>query len=252
MSATEAKTLFLSDDETTVSVDRAPKLASPPPRHPTPTRIGPELVRTRRIPRQSVESFEALDDAALLEWVLSGSDSAWIAFFRRFRALVISCAAKTAKKAATPLGPDELKDILSEVALNMVSNDHRRLRLYQPDRGSSVATWIGVIAVSTTRDYLRRLRRHPHDLVPEQELDQLAAPEGTPEQAMLDRERLARVTALLSRLSERDRRFVELYFGEALDAGEVAQKMRISLNTVYSKKAKIKERLARFYQQPDE
>ncbi|MCA9551830.1 MAG: sigma-70 family RNA polymerase sigma factor, partial [Myxococcales bacterium] len=41
----------------------------------------------------------------------------------------------------------------------------------------------------------------------------------------------------------RDRHSSELYYGEGLEPEEIASRMRISVSTVYSKKAKIKTRL---------
>lgn len=203
-----------------------------------------EIVRVRRIARPTADHFAEMDDATLLAWVIEGSEPGWAAFYRRFRGLILSCAAKTSAKSGMRLGPEELKDVLGEVAVNLVSHEQRRLRLYRADRGSSVATWIGVIAVSTTRDYLRRARRQHHELVSEQELDLFASGLPGPEDQILDRERRAAAGKLLSQLSDRDRRFVELYFGAAMTPEKIAEVMQISLSTVYSKKAKIKTRLA--------
>lgn len=203
-----------------------------------------EVVRVRRMAKPSSEHFAEMDDATLLSWVIEGSEPGWAAFYRRFRGLILSCAAKTSSKCGVRLGPEELKDVLSEVAVNLVSHERRRLKLYRSDRGSSVATWVGVIAVSTTRDYLRRARRQQHELFSEQELDLMASTMPGPEDQILDHERRSAAGKLLSQLSDRDRHFVELYFGAALTPEEIAEEMKISLSTVYSKKAKIKTRLS--------
>mgnify|MGYP002664360506 CR=1 FL=1 len=52
------------------------------------------------------------------------------------------------------------------------------------------------------------------------------------------------VDAALAGLSRRDQRFVELYFAEARSPESIADEMGVSVATVYSKKAKIKMRLA--------
>jgi RNA polymerase sigma-70 factor (ECF subfamily) len=53
---------------------------------------------------------------------------------------------------------------------------------------------------------------------------------------------------MLEGFSPKDRLFVALYFDQGLDAEEVAQRMSISVKTVYSKKHKIRTRLERLLQ----
>jgi RNA polymerase sigma-70 factor, ECF subfamily len=142
------------------------------------------------------------------------------------------------------LSRDELMDLLGDVSLRLLSDDRRRLRLYRPDRGATLATWVGVIAVSTTRDYLRRARRHPVDRLEEEALEQLISEAPGPEDELLDHERREAVEQLLSRLTERERHFVRLYFGNKMTPAEVAEEMGISIATVYSKKNKLRARLS--------
>jgi RNA polymerase sigma-70 factor (ECF subfamily) len=193
--------------------------------------------------------FQELDDVALLEHVLSGSDAAWTTFFRRFRGLILSCALKVAARAGAHLGTDDLMDVLGDVSLNMVARDFRRLRLYRTDGGCSVATWIGVIATSTAKDFLRRARRHRMDPTADTELDRLPCPGQGPEDLLDTQQRRAFVDTALAGLSTRDQRFVELYFAEALSPEAIAEEMGVSVATVYSKKAKIKTRLASIAEQ---
>ena len=51
------------------------------------------------------------------------------------------------------------------------------------------------------------------------------------------------MNTLLADFSERDRRFVELYYGAGLLPEEVAAAMNISVKTVYSKKNKLRTKL---------
>lgn len=185
-----------------------------------------------------------LNDSELLAEVLSGSEAGWGVFFRRFRGLILSCALKTAARSGVQLGADDLMDVLGDVSLNLVAHDYRRLRLYRPDGGCSVATWIGVIATSTAKDFLRRARRYRLEPTADAELDRVPCPSEGPEQLLADRQRRSFVDDALAQLSKRDQRFVYLYFAEALSPEAIAEQMGVSVATVYSKKAKIKTRLS--------
>lgn len=187
--------------------------------------------------------FADMDDTELLTHATSGNDQAWNVFFRRFRGLILSCALKTAARAGVHLSADDLMDVLGDVSLNMISHGYRRLRLYRTDGGCSVATWVGVIATSTARDFLRRARRYRLEPTAEAELERFPSPQGGPEDLLADQQRRRFVDRALSELSRRDQRFVELYFAEAMSPEAIADEMGVSVSTVYSKKAKIKTRL---------
>lgn len=188
-------------------------------------------------------SFDEMEDVELLSYVVRGDDAAWNIFFRRFRGLILSCAIKVSTRSGYRLGPDDLMDVLGDACLNLVAHDYRRLRLYRVNGGCSVASWVGVIATSTTRDFLRRARRHRLEPIADAELDRHASPTSGPEDVLIDRQRRSFVDQAMHKLSARDRRFVELYFGEARSPEAIAEVMGVSLSTVYSKKAKIKNRL---------
>ena len=52
------------------------------------------------------------------------------------------------------------------------------------------------------------------------------------------------LTSVIPRqLSERDREFVELYFAQGMEAEQIAERMNISVKTVYTKRHKITARL---------
>jgi RNA polymerase sigma-70 factor, ECF subfamily len=56
-------------------------------------------------------------------------------------------------------------------------------------------------------------------------------------------ERAAIAQQTLADFSEKDRTFAALYFGEGMDPQDIADRMNISVKTVYSKKHKIQSRL---------
>jgi len=205
-------------------------------------------VRTRRLSRARATALQTLDDKALLDWVIEGDESGTRAFLDRFRGLILRMARLTGERAGVRLGADELADILGQVSMNLIAHDRRRLRLYDANRGSSVSTWIGVIAESTTRDHLRHQRRRPATPVSYDELEQVQSPTPDPEAAVLDRQLRQMATEAIELLSERDRAFVALYFGQAMAPEAVAEALGISVATVYSKKAKITARLGTLMQ----
>ena len=201
-----------------------------------------EVPSDKQPERATPAELAALGDGELLAAVFSRSELAWRELLRRFRPLMFRCIHKVALKHEAHLHAEDINEIFSEVCCNLLRDDMRKLRAWDPARGSKLSTWLGLLAMNTAYDFLRANRRRPL-------LDKLdSAPERpTPEPSaldeLLDRERWVYVTSLLSDFSEKDRRFVELYYAKGLLPEEVAAAMCISVKTVYSKKNKLRAKL---------
>jgi RNA polymerase sigma-70 factor (ECF subfamily) len=186
--------------------------------------------------------YQMLADGALLERVLSKDPVAWGELLRRFRGLVFRCITKVSGKYDAVLSNEDVNEIFGDMCFNLLRDDMRKLRAYDPTRGAKLGSWLGLLAINTAYDYLRQTSRRPM-------LDRL---DGAPDRAgdgpsalddLLQKERWVYLNALLADFSERDRRFVELYYGAGLLPEEVAAAMNISVKTVYSKKNKLRTKL---------
>ncbi len=208
----------------------------------TPVKAAPvlEAAPSRKAQRQALL---AMEDLELLNTVLEGRRYAFEIFYARFRSLICACATRVCQRAGRKPQNADIAEILSEVSLNMVASDYRRLRLYRPDAGCSVSSWVGVIASSTTHDYLRKLRRHRLEPTQDQDLERVIPPVDGPDVALFQQQQRNFVNGALKSFSARDQRFFELYYVEALAPEDIAKEMGVSVATIYSKKAKIKTRL---------
>jgi RNA polymerase sigma-70 factor (ECF subfamily) len=183
-----------------------------------------------------------LSDLELLGEVLSGDEAAWRELLRRFRGLIFRCIGRVLCKYESVVSSEDINEVFSEVCLNLLRNDKKKLRAYDPDRGSKLGSWIGLIAINTTYDHLRVTARQP--LL--DQIDGIVDDEDSrpsPLDLLLEKERLCRLTELALDFSKKDQRFMELYYGRGLAPHEVAREMKISIKTVYSKKNKIRNRL---------
>lgn len=181
-------------------------------------------------------------DLALLARVLEGEDRAWRELIARYRGLIFRCIHKAIGKFNSVLPSEAPEEIFSEVCFNLLRNDMRKLRLYDPARGSKLGSWIGLISINTAYDHLRSCARQPMldqiDGVPDR-MDQAPGPLDH----LLAKERREHLDEMTRDFSARDQRFVDLYFRRGMSANEVARQMEISVKTVYSKKNKIRKRL---------
>jgi RNA polymerase sigma-70 factor, ECF subfamily len=181
-------------------------------------------------------------DPDLLRRVLRNDAVAWNELVRRFRSLIYRCVTKVIGRYDAVLSSADADEIYAEVLVTLVRDDMRKLRLYDTRRGTKLSSWIGMIATNTAYDFLRGTARRPIldriDGLPE--IDSL---EASPLDEMLSVERRAYLNEMLAGYSEKDRAFVSLYYAQGLEAEEVADEMKISVKTVYSKKHKLLARL---------
>jgi RNA polymerase sigma-70 factor (ECF subfamily) len=192
--------------------------------------------------RQPETPYSELADLDLLSHVLAQEQDAWKELIRRYRGLIFRCITKVLCKYESVLSNEDVNEIFSEVCFNLVRNDMKKLRAYDPARGCKLGSWIGLITINTSYDHLRVTARQPMLDRIEGVIERVDCQPG-PLDNLLEKERWNHLNSLASDFSDKDRRFLELYYGRGLKPSEVARVMKISVKTVYSKKNKIRNKL---------
>ena len=155
---------------------------------------------------------------------------------------------------ATFVGQDDIREIYATLLVQLLSNDMHKLRTFDPERGNRFEQ----LDPGLTRHQLRvrlpirSMRREPRtDRAPLDEAENLWCDRAVAARPVRVRAnaRRARDRDPLRAFSDKDREFVTLYFGEGLDAEQIAKRMQISVKTVYSKKHKIQSRLEQMLHQ---
>ncbi len=219
-----------------------PSMTARPLSQPSlPLRPWPPMSGTFPIVRASTIGVQT-DDASLVHAMVQNDPAAWREFKRRFDRLVRYCIARVARRFAGPAAREDERDIYAIFALSLVAQDMHKLRAFNPELGYRLSTWIGRLASNCAHDYMRSLAREPRT-------EALAEARGLvcelpdPYERAVEHERARIAARALQGFSETDRRFAALYFGEGVSPAEIARSLKISLNTVYSKKSKIQSRL---------
>lgn len=195
--------------------------------------------------------YSKMDDAPLLAAVLAEQPGAWPAFFARYERLIISCVRKVLMRYGAYHTEEDIEDLVSATALNMVKDDYKKLRAFDASRGYRLSSWVGLLATNTAHDALRQ--RPPSAMsLDEHDSDEgsgqahhLAAEGIDPSEHLLRSEQATQLDAAIAQLSPSERLFVRYYFEDELEPEEIAQLMQISVNTVYSRKNKVREKLRR-------
>jgi RNA polymerase sigma-70 factor, ECF subfamily len=221
----------------------APRPTAPAARQPAAS-LRPLAARTEFVSARPAPSGEASEDAALVGQLVVRDPAAWRVFTKKYAPVVIACIRRVLGRFSRVTSEHDVDEVYARFCAELLASDHKKLRAYDPSKGSRLSTWLGLLAGNSTYDYLRRLKR---DRVcePLTDTDGYVASGPSPYDIVALRQRAALASDILSELSERDREFVELYFGEGLGVEDIAERMQISIKTVYTKKHKITARLER-------
>src|SRR5207249_6655141 len=93
-------------------------------------------------------AYDALGEAELVKAVLAGEPAAWPSFFARYERLIISCIRKVLYRYRAHHNEEDLEDLVSSTALNLVKDDYKKLRAYDQTRGYKLSSWVGLIATN--------------------------------------------------------------------------------------------------------
>lgn len=185
---------------------------------------------------------ELESETTLLTGMIADEERAWRDFNDRYARLIYRCITRVTSRFSAVVGPDDVREIYAMLCVQLLANDKRKLRSFEPGRGNKLGSWIGMLAIHSAYDHLRSLRREPKrgNL---SEAEGLSSELPDPHDVCVLRQQVGIVSEILADFSDKDREFITLYYGEGLEPEEIAERMTISVKTVYSKKHKIRSRL---------
>jgi RNA polymerase sigma-70 factor (ECF subfamily) len=191
-------------------------------------------------------AYDALSDDELVQAVLSREPAAWPSFFAKFERLVASCIRKVMLRYGAHFNEEDLEDLVSATALNILKDDYKKLRAFDASRGYRLSSWVGLIATNTAHDALRR--RAPTEVWSAVALDDTAPLKLESDAALASEvleadDQLRELRGAIAQLSPSDQLFVDYYYVQELEPEVIARLMSISVNTVYSRKNKVREKL---------
>lgn len=198
------------------------------------------LASDSQVPAVSTDADDT--ESRLVSLLLEGDAGAWREFQRRYDRLIFRCITKVTARFAARLSTDDVREIYATLLLSLLANDKHKLRSFDPARGNRFGSWIGLLAINAAYDHLRGVRRDANRACIT-EAETISSDLPDPYETCERRQRAQKVATALSDFSDKDRAFMDLYFGEGLSPEEVAERMQISVKTVYSKKHKIQSKL---------
>ena len=181
-------------------------------------------------------------ETQLLNRMMLRDAGAWREFHKRYDRLIYRCIHKVTGRFPGSITSEDVREIYAMFLLSLNKRQMHKLRTFDPMRGNKLSSWVGMLATNCAWDYLRGVARQPQTTTLA-DAEQLGCGGVSPFEDLLEKERWTVVNSVLETFSPKDRAFVRLYYVDGLTPEEIAEKMAISVKTVYSKKHKITCRL---------
>ncbi|MBU1219852.1 sigma-70 family RNA polymerase sigma factor [Myxococcota bacterium] len=194
--------------------------------------------------------YSDYSESDIVKLLLDGNDSVFPEFYNRFFRLIVSCVRKVYVKHFIDFSEEEVDDAASQVFLNLVKDDYKKLRLFDSEKGYKFSSWIGLISTNTAYDLLRKRKNDTTSLNDDDKyIPEPVSSFPSPPDELIRREEITCMLTAIDMLTDKEKRFLELAFEHDLSPEEIAFQLGLSLNTVYSKKNKIKIKLAEMVRQ---
>lgn len=190
------------------------------------------------------------EDLALVQRCIDRDPAAFLRFVELAEPVILHAILATLRRCGQRPERFEVGDLQADLLVSLVQQDFARLRRYAGRCG--LPHWLKVVAANHTLDRLRRQRAvvSLEDEAPEARriTGELASPAPAPDRVAAARQELSRLQAALRTLPQEDQRFVELHYIEGLGLPEVAEAMGASVDAIYARSSRLRQRLRRAMQ----
>jgi RNA polymerase sigma-70 factor, ECF subfamily len=185
-----------------------------------------------------------LNETNLIPSLLTNDERAWRTFHELYSNRLLGAISRVTRRFPQLTGTDHVDEIYGTLCLRLLSDDKRRLRSFDPDRGTPLGAWLCTLARNSAHDFLRDRQRQPWLARMSDDGADSEPRSDSPDafNVYATREQAQQLEELMTTLSERDQEFLRAYL-QGLEPEEIASELGISVSTVYSKKHKILARL---------
>ncbi len=178
--------------------------------------------------------------------ILDEDREAWEAFARRYSKLVWNSIRKTFNNYSFQHTREDIEDIYSSVFLSLLENDFKKLRQFRSENACSVSTWLAIISVRTTINYLRQDKSH---YIVEPVREEVKIWEIIPDnmssadQQIENMQEEKQLEQSIESLPPKDRMIYDMLYKKGFSPEETAEMLGMSVTSIYTRKHRIIEKI---------
>jgi RNA polymerase sigma factor (sigma-70 family) len=177
-------------------------------------------------------------ERSLLAGCLNGEKAAWDSFVLQYSNLVYHTIKKTLSLHHAEPRANLVDDLYQEFFVSLLRNECKKLRQFRGARGCSLASWLRLLTVRLTIDFLRKQAPTLSEVASAMSRH---SPDST--EVFINEEQERLLNQAIQSLSPRDRILLDLCYRQAMASEEVAALLKTSVNAVYAQKSRLLERI---------
>ncbi len=188
-----------------------------------------------------------MGDLEFVRSCVKGDKGSWDEFLKTYSRLIYNYIHNVLNSKGFPSNQEHIQDIFQEIFCSLIKDDCKKLRSFKARNGCSLATWLRVVTVNFTIDYIRKSR--PTISIDEQtdedvNLQEILADdsEGIKDQLGL-KESLKGLEDCIEELDIESKFFLELYINQGLGLEKLKSILGVSRGSIDMRKARIIDKL---------
>jgi len=189
--------------------------------------------------------MEVPDEKELVKQCLAQDKKAWDTFVEQYSRLITHAIAKTLDNYSCTQKEQVVPDLYHSVFISLIENNCKKLRQFQ--WRCSLSSWLYLIAVRVTVDYLRSQKESAslNGGTPFEDSLKERIPNGNPlADCVMEMEEEKRLFQKIKEgLTSKERFFVELYYTRELSPATIAKILKTSENNVYQLKSRVRDKM---------
>lgn len=190
-----------------------------------------------------------MDDLEFVRRCASQDKQAWDEFVDKYSRLVHNYIHAVLADRNYLASKEIINDLYQEVFLHLIKDDFKKLRQFKGKSGCSLASWLRIITINLTLDFLRRQK--PDISLDEEPQDSAQALIGflpderntEPADILSSQERFKNLYECINDLNSSDKYFVEMHIYRNVNLEYIRKTLNISRSAVDMRKSRIIERL---------
>jgi RNA polymerase sigma factor (sigma-70 family) len=192
-------------------------------------------------------SYNELSDKELLRACIEADPEAGDYFVEKYSRLIYSCIHETLKMYSADYLREDIEDLHNNIFVLLFKDSCNKLKQFRGDNNCTVASWLKIIAMNTTRNVISRkktfvsLDDDAENTAPI--INKMPYPQSPVLEKLINAEEAHLLNRSIDALKADDKLVLKYLYNEELLPDEIAKIMNITTNTVYSKISRIKKRL---------
>ncbi|MCM8799403.1 MAG: sigma-70 family RNA polymerase sigma factor [Candidatus Omnitrophica bacterium] len=194
-----------------------------------------------------------MKDLEFIKRCINKDDKSWEEFLKIYSSLIYSLIWSVLKRKGFSFQNSAYaEEIFQEIFLHLIKDNFKKLRQYKAKKNCPFSSWLKVVVINYTLDYLKRrtppilsLEEKILDEEKELTLEDTIKDESRPpvDELLLEKELLTNLSECISRLKEDDKFFIEMHIYQGVSLENLKKLLKVSRSAIDMRKARIIQRL---------